>query len=1179
MASAVTSIYEYPISAASAAYAPTNTAEVTGMIDSAVSGKLDASASSAFITSTAGLATTAEVAEKLDSSASSAFITSTAGCQPSGDYVSSSELADYQTTAGMSGYASTADLADKLDSSASSAFITSTAGLVSTGDLSAYLETSSIELDSASAITGIAGTAIAGGGVVTATGTATAGDTAAPTTYVTSIDSMPLSAANDTVLTAEYRVTSYDPDLSATSTSTATGTATGFSVIHNTTGTGLPAKDSADTISSVKVDSTSLPLAANQLLAGAWQSGGLGSVNYPYFWLQYSPTNNAFPASACTGYLSPNQYATGAGVMMSAGYFRGMLKANELFLTRENAENVGTATKSINGYYIRAEAHNGRGAHLGLTAARVTGTSYTGDSSECWTSTGDISQSGVKFSYTATRESGVNVRDNYYAALTTGGIYLSANWPTASAKTGMQLLRSSLTFTSNDSSESGTGTASTVYANTGITFEDSASTATMEKSSIDFWNAKLDSSAIETDSASAITGIAGSAIAGGGGTEYSAGNYIQISGDEISVTGIDPDSYAQSSSLADYQTTAGMSAYASTSDLSAKLDSSASSAFVTSTAGCQPAGDYVSSSELADYQTTAGMSGYASTSDLSAKLDSSASSAFVTSTADCMPLSASGEYQTTAGMSAYASTADLSGKLDISSTDVALGSTAYAHDNSFAQGESVSATGYSFAQGQEASATSVSFAQGYDVTAGAISFVQGFKASANATAAVFGKYNKDGNGSGPSGIALAFGDGTARSSVHNLFEFRKNGTLTIYSSTSDTAGVELVSTVAGKLDSSAIETSVDGVTGIAGTAIAGGGTTYSAGQYIQISGDEISVTGINPSDYAQSSSLADYQTTAGMSGYASTSDLSAKLDVSASSSFITSTGDCMPLSASSNYASTADLSAKLDSSASSAFITSTADCMPLASSSEFYSTSNPAGYITGVDLTPYAQSSSLADYQTTAGMSAYATTGDLSAKLDASASSSFLPESASSSFLTSQTNASWSETASSSPAYIEDKPDLVDIVAGPGIVVDNPDGNTLRVSMAADYEVTLFETTSTNGYGVLNGTLSEAYTNFEYIEIYGNRTGYNANGMNLPCHDRIYTLGSPTSFHLMSMLSEGGNANTFYPSEQFTLSSTAFAFKGGANYMAGPTGMSVSVNNFNGIGVQRIVGIHRIANN
>lgn len=50
-------------------------------------------------------------------------------------------------------------------------------------------------------------------------------------------------------------------------------------------------------------------------------------------------------------------------------------------------------------------------------------------------------------------------------------------------------------------------------------------------------------------------------------------------------------------------------------------------------------------------------------------------------------------------------------------------------------------------------------------------------------------------------------------------------------------------------------------------------------------------------------------------------------------------------------------------------------------------------------------------------------------------------------FLTAQVQASWSESASASPSYIQDKPDLVDIVAGPGIVVDNPDGNTLRVSM------------------------------------------------------------------------------------------------------------------------------------
>lgn len=63
----------------------------------------------------------------------------------------------------------------------------------------------------------------------------------------------------------------------------------------------------------------------------------------------------------------------------------------------------------------------------------------------------------------------------------------------------------------------------------------------------------------------------------------------------------------------------------------------------------------------------------------------------------------------------------------------------------------------------------------------------------------------------------------------------------------------------------------------------------------------------------------------------------------------------------------------------------------------------------------------------------------------------------------------------------------VDIVAGPGIVVDNPDGNTLRVSLREDYEEVLYAastdagtTLSVNGYI----TLSESLTHFEKVKIY-----------------------------------------------------------------------------------------------
>lgn len=63
----------------------------------------------------------------------------------------------------------------------------------------------------------------------------------------------------------------------------------------------------------------------------------------------------------------------------------------------------------------------------------------------------------------------------------------------------------------------------------------------------------------------------------------------------------------------------------------------------------------------------------------------------------------------------------------------------------------------------------------------------------------------------------------------------------------------------------------------------------------------------------------------------------------------------------------------------------------------------------------------------------------------------------------------------------------VDIVAGPGIVIDNPDGNTLRVSLREDYEEVLYAastdagtTLSVNDYI----TLSESLTHFEKVKIY-----------------------------------------------------------------------------------------------
>ena len=131
---------------------------------------------------------------------------------------------------------------------------------------------------------------------------------------------------------------------------------------------------------------------------------------------------------------------------MSAGYFRGMLKANELFLSREQGLDMSTATNSFDGFYLRAEGHNSRGAHVGLTATRRPGGAYTGDSSECWTSVADFKQSGVSFNYTST---GVSGRNNYNASVTTASIRLSAAFPTASSQESMALGRAALTFTAS----------------------------------------------------------------------------------------------------------------------------------------------------------------------------------------------------------------------------------------------------------------------------------------------------------------------------------------------------------------------------------------------------------------------------------------------------------------------------------------------------------------------------------------------------------------------------------------------------------------------------------------------------------------------------------------------------------------------------------------------------------
>lgn len=137
-------------------------------------------------------------------------------------------------------------------------------------------------------------------------------------------------------------------------------------------------------------------------------------------------------------------------------------------------------------------------------------------------------------------------------------------------------------------------------------------------------------------------------------------------------------------------------------------------------------------------------------------------------------------------------------------------------------------------------------------------------------------------------------------------------------------------------------------------------------------------------------------------------------------------------------------------------------------SGDFYSTSNPSGFITGVDLTPY---------QPTSAMSAYATTAYVESGLSGKEN-----------VFSAGTGLEFVQSGSDRYLQVEAP---VDIVAGPGIVIDNPDGNTLRVSVENDVENVLFDQAIPALTNTM--TLSESMFNFKYVEVcfYNPTTGDN----------------------------------------------------------------------------------------
>lgn len=383
-------------------------------------------------------------------------------------------------------------------------------------------------------------------------------------------------------------------------------------------------------------------------------------------------------------------------------------------------------------------------------------------------------------------------------------------------------------------------------------------------------SSKVDYSAIGYNGQGQISGISGSAIAGGldsasvssiassVASAYTESAFSSISSWSADFSSIS--SKADQSALSAYQPVSAMSAYATTayvvSAVSGKLDTSA---FASASAGFAPTGDYAYNSSLSAYYPA------------------SASGAF----------QPSGNYQTAGD---YAFNSAVSSKLDAS-----------ASGNFVANSAMSSWIPYS----------------ALDYSGTAISGIGG-----SSLAGMGGNYT---------GIYPVNVDNDTREIAVDSMPLVTDSSMTSYvSAGSSVIGVNL-DIMSGKQDASAM-TAYQPSGDYAYNSALSSKLDASASSLFQPSGNYQTA-----GDYAFNSALSAYQPVSGMSAYQPSGD----------------------------YAFNSALGLKQDASAMTAYQLS----------GDYYSASNPSGFITGVDLTPYQTTADMSAYQTTAGMTAYQPVG------------------------------------------------------------------------------------------------------------------------------------------------------------------------------------------------------------
>lgn len=385
----------------------------------------------------------------------------------------------------------------------------------------------------------------------------------------------------------------------------------------------------------------------------------------------------------------------------------------------------------------------------------------------------------------------------------------------------------------------------------GLNLTSTAGSANFGLDEYNYWNAKLDSSSIECTTASAITAIGGSSI--GGGIDSATCSAIASSYQVVSAVG-DDGTYITS------------------------INGSA----LSGAGGGGATGDYVEKSAI---DVTIGNSNVASSSSIAIGINSIAKSV---SFAQGSAVSASGTSMAQGNMvSAYIGSLAIGYSSTAKSDGCCIGHYNFGNNTGFAQGRHTTGWSTGFAQGSGVFAYSIGLGQGYNVTASGTSFAQGASLSAinnsfaqgSRLAAInyvtaFGKYNLHMDGDTSTGTSAAFviGDGTADTARHDLMLVTKDGEITMYSSTSDTAGTGIMSSIR------AISAAATGGGGVDSATVSAIASSYAesavssvSGNYAQSADVSATVDLVSTSSSTWDGVTSKMESTAVQSAYASAS--------------------------------------------------------------------------------------------------------------------------------------------------------------------------------------------------------------------------------------------------------------------------------------------------------------------